>query len=56
MDESLVILNPYKEKPDLKTKLVLSDPRLSIEIDNEEDWEYAEYVYKKHKNIIENES
>jgi CMP-N,N'-diacetyllegionaminic acid synthase len=55
MDESLIILNPYKERPDLKTKLVKSDPRLSVEIDTEEDWEYAEYIYKKHRELIENE-
>jgi CMP-N-acetylneuraminic acid synthetase len=56
MDESLIILNPYKERPDLKTKLVKSDPRLSVEIDTIEDWEYAEYIYKKHRELIENES
>ena len=53
MDESLVMLNPYKERPNLKTKLVLSDPRLSVEIDSEKDWEYAEYIYQKHRDLIE---
>ena len=55
-DPSLLMLNPHKERPNLKTKMVKSDPRVSIEIDNQEDWEYAEYIYKKYKNLIENES
>ncbi|MBT7237958.1 acylneuraminate cytidylyltransferase family protein [Candidatus Woesearchaeota archaeon] len=53
MDENLIMLNPYKENPNLKTKTVLSNPKLSCEIDDEEQWEYAEYLYKKYKNIIE---
>jgi CMP-N,N'-diacetyllegionaminic acid synthase len=56
MDDSLIILNPCKERPDLKTKLVISNPKLSVEIDNEEDWEYAEYLYQKHRNLIEGEN
>jgi CMP-N,N'-diacetyllegionaminic acid synthase len=55
MDESLIMLNPYKERPSLKTKMILSNPKLSVEIDEEEDWEYAEYLYNKHKDIIEGE-
>ena len=56
MDETLVMLNPYKERPNLKTKLVISDPKLSVEIDNEEHWEYAEFLYQKHKNLIEGDN
>ncbi|MFH1376335.1 MAG: acylneuraminate cytidylyltransferase family protein [Candidatus Woesearchaeota archaeon] len=56
MDESLIMLNPYKGRnPQLKTKMVLSNPNLSCEIDNEEDWEYAEFLYNKYKKEIERE-
>lgn len=55
MDETLVMLNPYKERPNLKTKAVISNSKLSCEIDDEEQWEYAEYLYKKYKNLIEND-
>ena len=30
MDETLVMTNPYKERPNLKTKVVTSNPKLSI--------------------------
>jgi CMP-N,N'-diacetyllegionaminic acid synthase len=56
MDKSLIMLNPYKERPNLKTKLVVSNPKLSVEIDNEEHWEYAEFLYKKYKDLIEGDN
>ncbi len=55
MNKDLIMFNPYKEMADLKTKMVVSDPRVSVEIDANEHWDYAEYLYKKYQKLIEGE-